>query len=346
MRADYEKMARQAGRKPGRMLAALIAFLLILLIVAVMILRAAFSGSMGFSGGEPEEKYKVAMIVKSTKSAFFQSVFAGAGVAATEYNIELTTEGPETEEDYEMQNALIDQAVKNGADAIVISAVDFEENKAAVDRAAGKGLPVVVIDSDVNSSLVSCRIGTDNLEAGRMAAEAVLAQTEGELIVGIVNFDENTANGQEREAGFRQAMEESGRVEDMTTINVLSTTEDAREGTRGLIGATPGLDVIVTFNEWTSLGVGWAIRDEGKKDDIMVTAFDSNVISVGMLETGEVDALIVQNPYAMGYLGVESAYRLLAGKEPAAKRVDTATTLVTRENMYRPEYQKILFRYE
>ncbi len=145
MRADYEKMARQAGRKPGRMLAALIAFLLILLIVAVMILRAAFSGSMGFSGGEPEEKYKVAMIVKSTKSAFFQSVFAGAGVAATEYNIELTTEGPETEEDYEMQNALIDQAVQDGADAIVISAVDFEENKAAVDRAAGKGLPVVVI---------------------------------------------------------------------------------------------------------------------------------------------------------------------------------------------------------
>ena len=59
-----------------------------------------------------------------------------------------------------------------------------------------------------------------------------------------------------------------------------------------------------------------------------------------------VDALIVQNPYAMGYLGVESAYRLLTGKEPAAKRVDTATTLVTRENMYRPEYQKILFRYE
>ncbi len=54
----------------------------------------------------------------------------------------------------------------------------------------------------------------------------------------------------------------------------------------------------------------------------------------------------MQNPYAMGYLGVESAYRLLTGKEPAAKRVDTATTLVTRENMYRPEYQKILFRYE
>ena len=83
---------------------------------------------------------------------------------------------------------------------------------------------MVVIDSDVNSSLVSCRIGTDNLEAGRMAAEAVLAQTEGELIVGIVNFDENTANGQEREAGFRQAMEESGRVGDMTTINAVSYT--------------------------------------------------------------------------------------------------------------------------
>ena len=102
----------------------------------------------------------------------------------------------------------------------------------------------------------------------------------------------------------------------------------------------------MTFNEWTSLGVGFAISDLGKRDDIMVTAFDSNVVSVGMLETGEVDALIVQNPYAMGYLAVENACQILSGKEPEALHIDTETTLVTRDNMYLPEYQKILFMYD
>ena len=71
--------------------------------------------------------------------------------------------------------------------------------------------------------------------------------------------------------------------------------------------------MIVTFNEWTSLGVGYAIQELGMKDSVRVIAFDSNVVSVGMLETGEVDTLIVQNSYAMGYLGVETAYKLING---------------------------------
>lgn len=294
----------------------------------------------------PRDPYRVAMIVKSTDSAFWKSVFAGAAVAATEYNVELTTEGPETEDDYETQNRLVKTAVEEGADAIIFSAVDYNANAEVITEAAEEGLPIVIIDSDVNSSLVSLRIGTVNEDAGSMAAEAVLAQTEGPLRIGVVNFDENTANGQEREQGFRNRMAEEDRVESIETINVLSTTEDARRGTKELLKQHPDLNAIVTFNEWTSLGVGFAISDLGKRDDIMVTAFDSNVVSVGMLETGEVDALIVQNPYAMGYLAVENACQILSGKEPEALHIDTETTLVTRDNMYLPEYQKILFMYD
>ena len=106
------------------------------------------------------------------------------------------------------------------------------------------------------------------------------------------------------------------------------------------------INVVVTFNEWTSLGVGWAIRDLDRGDRTQVVAFDSNVVSVGMLETGEVDALIVQNPYAMGYLGVETAANLLAGQTGGSSVIDTATTIVTRENMYERESQKILFSFE
>ena len=81
----------------------------------------------------------------------------------------------------------------------------------------------------------------------------------------------------------------------------------------------------------------------GIGEETAVVAFDSNVVSVGMLETGEVDALIVQNPYAIGYLGVEHAYRLINGLLVAEKDVDTATTIITKENMYEEESQKVLF---
>ena len=152
-----------------------------------------------------------------------------------------------------------------------------------------------------------------------------------------MNYDVNSANGQQRELGFRQTVEQDPRVKNITTINVLSTTEDARAGAKEMLLSDSRINVVVTFNEWTSLGVG---------DRTQVVAFDSNVVSVGMLETGEVDALIVQNPYAMGYLGVETAANLMNGQTGGPSVVDTATTIVTRENMYEPESQKILFSFE
>lgn len=310
--------------------------------IIVLLCAAVLSGC----GQQTHRQYRVAMITKSTESAFFKSVFSGAGAAATAYNLQLTTEGPEKEEDWETQNEMIRAAVEDGADVLIFSAADYDQNAGAVNWAAQHGVPVVVIDSDVNSSAVQCRIGTDNVEAGRRAAEAALQARAGELVVGLVNFDENTANGREREVGFREVAEQDARVKEIYRINVDSTTEDARAGTKELLAAHPEINVIATFNEWTSLGVGWAIRDLGRKDITDVVAFDSNAVSVGMLETGEVDALIVQNPYAMGYLGVETAWKLLNGKNPDTDRIDTETTTATRENMFLEDYQKILFRFE
>ena len=297
--------------------------------------------SMSGCGKEAETgKTQVAMIVKSTESAFFKSVFAGARAAATEYNLNVTFNGPESEEDYVTQNEMVRQAMEDGVDVIVFSAVDYNANAEIIGQAAQRGIKIVVIDSDVNSSMVSCRIGTNNLQAGVKAAEAALAVGEDELYIGIVNYDVNSANGQQRELGFRQTVEQDPRVKDITTINVLSTTEDARAGAKEMLLSDSRINVVVTFNEWTSLGVGWAIRDLDRGDRTQVVAFDSNVVSVGMLETGEVDALIVQNPYAMGYLGVETAANLINGQTGGPSVIDTATTIVTRENMYERESQK------
>ena len=303
--------------------------------------------SMSGCGKEAETgKTQVAMIVKSTESAFFKSVFAGARAPATDYNLNVTFNGPESEEDYVTQNEMVRQAMEDGVDVIVFSAVDYNANAEIIGQAAQRGIKIVVIDSDVNSSMVSCRIGTNNLQAGVKAAEAALAVGEDELYIGIVNYDVNSANGQQRELGFRQTVEQDPRVKDITTINVLSTTEDARAGAKEMLLSDSRINVVVTFNEWTSLGVGWAIRDLDRGDRTQVVAFDSNVVSVGMLETGEVDALIVQNPYAMGYLGVETAANLINGQTGGPSVIDTATTIVTRENMYERESQKILFSFE
>ena len=322
----------------------------------MLLLLIGVLGICGCAGGLPGEikedvsangtKTKVALITKSTNSAFWKSVYSGAAAAATEYNLDLVFEGPEVEEDYETQNDMIKKAVADGTDAIVFSAVDYEANAEEINEAAKAGVKIVVIDSDVNSKKVSCRIGTDNYEAGRTAGQAALDCEEEVLNIGIVNFAETTENGQSREKGFRDEVEKDDRAVIVKSINVLSSIAAARAGTQQMLKSHPEINVIVTFNEWTSLGVAYAIQEMQLADTTRVVAFDSNVVCVDMLETGEVDALVVQNPYAMGYLGVESAYQLLNGSDVKAAVVDTSTRLVTRENMYTDESQRMLFSFD
>lgn len=288
-------------------------------------------------------KAYVAVITKSTTSDFWKAVQSGVNAAAAEYNISVTFEGPNSEEDYATQNIMIEAAVANGAEIIILSAVDYNANAEAVDYAASQGVEVISIDSDVNSEAVTYKIGTDNYAAGSMAGDAVLATEEEVLRIGIVNFDENSANGQEREEGFRDAVEADSRVEFIETINVLSTTEEAKADTITFLEAYPEINVVVTFNEWTSLGVGYAIEELDMGDTTTVVAFDNNAVSVGMLENGNVDALIVQNPFAMGYLGVEYAYCLLNDIAIEEEELDTQTTLVTSDLMFLEAYQQILF---
>jgi len=291
-------------------------------------------------------KHYVAVITKSTTSAFWKSVFAGANAASTEYNLTISFDGPENEEDFETQNQMIERAVKNGAEVIIFSAVDYYANAEAINEAAKQGVKIVVIDSEVNSNKVSCCISTDNYQAGCMAGDAVLKSKEEKLFVGIINFDKNSANGQQREEGFRDTILSDPRVTIVETRNVLSTIENSKGETIDLLTKHPEINVIATFNEWTSLGVGYAIQELDLSEETMVVAFDSNVVSVGMLETGEVDGLIVQNPYAMGYLAVERAYQLINNLPIDETRVDTETTLITRQNMFEDECQKVLFSFD
>ena len=293
------------------------------------------------------EQHTVALVAKSTQTEFWLSVFAGVEAAATEYNLKLTITGPETEEDYEAQNRMVADAVAAGAEALVFSAIDYENNASAIDDAARAGVKIVAIDSSVASEMVSTYIGTDNYAAGRMAAQAALERVEGELTVGIVNYDISSANGQEREHGAVDLLQESGRAEVAAVINTLAEAGQAKEDTEAMLAEHPEINVLLAFNEPTSVGAAEAVSALGLSESVFLVGFDSNVVTVDGLQEGSVDALVVQNPYAMGYLGVESAYKLLAGQgDSLEKTVDTSTQVVDRENIFTMDSQKALFAFE
>ena len=287
------------------------------------------------------------VITKGTDSDFWKSVRAGVSAAAVENDVTAIYEGPDSEEDYATQNRMIDEAVEAGADAIVFSAIDRYETKKHLEDAVRKGVKLILIDSGADPEMAESFIGTDNYAAGKMVCEAVLdgMGTEKPLKVGLVNYDENTENGSSREEGFRDRAADAANIEIVASVHVASDADIAKLAAVSMMREHPDINVIVGFNEWMTLGVGYAMRELGTAAGVYAVGFDSNVVSVGMLETGEMDALIVQNPFAMGYLGVASACDAIAGKT-LDKNVDTATTVVTKSNMYDPDIQRILYRFK
>lgn len=290
-----------------------------------------------------EEKLRVAVIVKATDSDFWHGVKSGVQAAATEYRVDVTFEGPENEEDYETQNRMIEAAVSDRVDVIVLSAIDYEKSVPTVDAAVRAGVRVITIDSDVGSNLVSLFIGTDNFAAGEAAAAAAL-NGRTDVRIGLVNYMTDTENGRSREDGFRAYVAAHGG-QIAGTVTADSNTESATAAALSLLSEHPDIDVLVGFNEWMTLGVGEAIRKSGKAGVVRGVGFDTNVVSVGMMESGEMSALIVQNPFAIGYLGVRYAADTSARDTTKKEVVHTATATVTKDNLFDEDIQKILFRF-
>lgn len=289
----------------------------------------------------------IAIITKGSDSNFWNDMKNGAMSAANEYNVNITFEGPENEEDYKTQNKMIENAISSNVGVIILSAIDFEKNAAATQKAIDNGIKVITVDSDVDVNGKELFIGTDNIEAGKKAAKQVvdLCKEQKSINIGIVNYGANTENGKERLKGFSNYIDEIDNAKIVDTVNIESNKESATAGAEELLKNHEQINVLIGFNEWSTLGVAYAIKELNLNDKVFGIGFDSNVNCVNMLESGEIDTLIVQNPFSMGYTSVSKASEILSGKKPQTNTIETDTYVVTRKNMFSPDIQKTLFSF-
>lgn len=311
------------------------------------VLTLAFLSGCTKAEKTSSDNLNVAIITKGSDSDFWSDLKDGALSAATEFNVKITFEGPDNESDCETQNKMIESAAARNVDAIVLSAIDYDKNAEAVEKAAQKGIKIITVDSDVDVNEKELFIGTDNLSAGEKTAEVVkkLCPDSGTVNIGIVNSGKNTENSNLRLKGFMTGISNIKNAKIVGTVNVASNTESATDGAKRLLSENPEINVLIGFNEWSALGVGNAIKELGVKDKVVGIGFDNNTKCVSMLESGELDTLIVQNPFSMGYLAVSNAARILSGKKTESV-IKTDVYIVNRENMFTPDVQKILFSFD
>lgn len=288
----------------------------------------------------------VVVIVKATNSQYWQYVFEGAGDAAEVLGLNLSTQGAAAESDIEEQISIVENAVSQQPDAIVVAPTAFEPLAAPIEDATAAGIPVVVIDSGVDTDAYASFLSTDNVEAGRRAGHELAACIEertgaAEGQVAYLTALPGVGSLDARDAGFLEALEEYDGLEVVDQRYGDNDVAQALSNTLDLLTRYPDLVGIFADNNMMGGGAGAALSEQDAAEDVCLVAFDTDDQELAFLREGVIRALIVQDPYMMGYAGVMYGVSAHFGAR-LPREVDTGVFVVTGENIDSPEVQGLL----
>lgn len=285
----------------------------------------------------------IEVVLKSTKGEtmdFWDVVNLGIDEAAKEFGIQVNISGPDFEKEINSQIKILNEKIKAKPPLIILAASDFKRLSESVKRAHDYGVPVITLDSGVDSYIPESFVGTDNIIAGIKAGNEIkkLLQNGYRKEIAIIGHLKETTTAIDREKGVRKALEGQ---------NIIGTwfcdvEEDKAYRIAMELLNNKNLGAIASLNEVATLGVARAMADTDKKNRVIVVGFDNSVRELTYLEQGILNATVVQRPYNMGYLAIKTAVKHLNG-EKVEPIIDTGSVLITKDNMFKREYQELIF---
>jgi ribose transport system substrate-binding protein len=291
----------------------------------------------------------LAVIPKGTTHEFWKSVHAGAVKAERELTaagtpVKIFWKGPLREDDRDQQVQVVENFTARNVNGILLAPLDSQALVNPVRSAVKAGVPVVIFDSDLKSDQQASFVATDNFKGGRIAGDHVAKLIGGKGNVILLRYQVGSASTEARESGFLDALKEYPGIRLISSDQYAGPTrETAYQASQNLLNRH-GQEVNAIFcpNETSTIAMTKALREIGRAGGkVKMVGFDSGSQSVADMKNGDVQALVVQDPMKMGYLGVKTLVASIQGKA-VEKRIDTSVVLVTGENMDKPEVGALL----
>jgi ribose transport system substrate-binding protein len=224
----------------------------------------------------------------------------------------------------------VDDLLQQQPAAIFINPVNWEGIKGTLIEANRKNIPIVIVDAPVSDpDLVLCQVASDNVEAGRLACEA-LAKVKPEAKVVILHLSVNKACI-DRVAGFKAEMAKHPGIKILDTQEGKGTAETARPVMRDLLGRFPELDAAFPINDPSAMGAISAIEAAGRAGQVAVVTVDGSREGAAAILSGKLHSTSAQFPREIGRIAAEKAYEHLVGK-PVDKDIVVPVKLITKEN--------------
>ncbi len=277
--------------------------------------------------------YKIYLITMDKSDQFWEVMDNGAREMASMLGVAYEWDAPLTRDIYK-QIQIFNNAVVAGADAILLAASDPLKISSAVEEAKALGVKIIYVDAPAFEEAVTT-LATDNYTAGKIAGENMFYEleefglTNGSIgIIGVTPENRTTVN---REMGFRDYFKLFVRYQILETIYTNGDPELAKQATEKYIRDNPNLVGVFSTNEGSTLGMGYALRDNDI--NIIGIGFDITPVIQEMIRDNTIKATLVQNPFTMGYLGMAEAVAALRGFDTGPQLINTGVSVV---NIYTP----------
>ena len=304
-----------------------------------------------------DHRIAIACIPKATAHSYWQAAHDGVLRAAKELNVRIEWQGPLDDSKVADQIGIFNNLAASGVDAMLLAPCDDKALLPHVRNAMKRGIPVGIFDSPLAGKLGRDYvdfIATDNRKAGALAAQTLIqainstkkkttdASYEGRVIM--VRFTEGSASTRQREEAFKDVVAEGVTLRLVEQQFTDGSTAGAQHVAETLLDSYVKnnkleIDGIFASNQPTTEGTYNAIqalRDKGVQVRTRFVGFDDSNLLLQGLKSGTIDALIVQDPGKMAYLGVKSLVNHLE-KKPVEPAVDTGTSVMTKADLRIPQ---------
>jgi ribose transport system substrate-binding protein len=311
---------------------------------------------------KPRARYRIAVIPKGVTHEFWQSIHRGADRAAADLTaegvpVEVLWDGPRKEDDLAEQRKLVEQKMVMDIDGLVLAPQHSKLMVRVVSRAVDQGIPVVAIDSGLDWEAVEKKpdlivkyVATDNYHGGQLAARLLLNvlakqnKTHPNLV--LFRLQVGSESTEQREQGFLDYVNEQIEKQKQAGLEPIklldtnhwagSTVDSAQKEAGPLLNACKDrMDGVFAVNESSATGLLNAMRSQKLNGKVRFVAFDSSDQLRQAVRLGDVDGLIVQDPYRMSYLGVWTMVKHLEGYDVSGqgKTLKDRLYLSTGENV-------------
>jgi ribose transport system substrate-binding protein len=297
------------------------------------------------SAGSADRKVTIAVVPMGTTHDFWTAVHAGAKAAADDLGVDIIWKGPTDEGQFAQQISIVEDMITRRVDGIVLSPTHGSALKDVILKVGKNGIPLTIFNAgaDVDESNYVTFAATDNYKGGVLAARRLGELLGGTGSVAMIKTSPGNVGTGKREAGFRDTL-----AKDFPNIRLLderwgmSKREDSAKAAEDVLTRHQGkLDGFFGSNESSTAGILLSLKQRGLAGKTKFVGFDSSPDLIAGMKEGAIHGLVVQNPFKMGYVGVESIVDFKAGKT-VPKRIDTGVVLVTPENMNEPAMAKLI----